>query len=409
VSQASSFRTLSDLPNTAKIALVRVDLNVPMHDGVVSDTTRLDRLVPTLRALQEKNLKIVLLSHFGRPKGRPQNGSEADSLKPVAATLGKIMGQEIAFADDCVGAVAKDAIAALPVGKILVLENLRFHAEEEANDPAFVQQLASLGDVYINDAFSASHRAHASIEGLAHALPSFAGLLMQDELSALSAALENPTRPVIAIVGGSKISSKLDVLENLVKRVDYLFLGGGMANTFLMARGIEVGKSLCEPDRVEDAKRIMKTAEAAGCHFLLPVDRVAVRSFGANVPFEIVAVDAVAADQETVDIGPASVQLLADTLAKCKTVLWNGPMGVFEVVPFNKGTNEAASLVAKFTKAGTLKSVAGGGDTVSALEQAGVADDFSYISTAGGAFLEWLEGKPLPGVQALYNAAKKAA
>ena len=391
------FKTLSDIPPSARVVLVRTDLNVPVMDGAVTDTTRLDRLAPTLRFLQDKKFKVVILSHFGRPKGR----SLADSLKPIAAKLGQIMGEDIAFADECSGPVAMSAVEALGLGKILVLENLRFHPDEEKNDLAFAGELAKLGDAYVNDAFSVSHRAHASVEALARLLPCYAGFLMQEELNALTAALENPQRPVMGIIGGSKISSKLGILQHLVTRVDYLFLGGGMQNTFFMARGIEIGKSLCEPDLVDEAKRVMAAAEKAGCKIILPNDRVAVTQFGPNVPFEIVAFDALKPEQEAVDIGPGAVAQAREILQSCKTVLWNGPMGRSEVKPFDNGTNDLARAVAELTRAKKLLSVAGGGDTAGALEQAGVAKDFSYISAAGGAFLEWLEGKTLPGVAAL--------
>lgn len=391
------FKTIADIPATAKTVLVRADLNVPMQKGEVTDTTRLDRLVPTLRALQKRGLKIVLLSHFGRPKGR----TPEESLRPVAKKLSQIIGEEIAFADDCIGAPAEAAVAKLESGKILVLENLRYHDGEEKNDPAFAASLARLGDVYVNDAFSVSHRAHASVEALARLLPCFAGLLMQEELAALGVALDNPERPVMAIIGGSKISSKLSILEHLVTRVDYLFLGGGMQNTFFLTKNIEVGKSLCEPDLQNDAKRVMAAAEKAGCKIILPVDRVAVKEFGPDAPFEIVAFDALKPEQEAVDIGPGTVAQLKEYLGKCKTVLWNGPMGRSEVKPFDNGTNALAAAVAELTKQKKLLSVAGGGDTAGALEHAGVAKDFSYISAAGGAFLEWLEGKTLPGVAVL--------
>ena len=394
-----AFRTLDQLPETARTVLVRADLNVPMHEGKVTDTTRLDRLVPTLRHLQSKGMKIVVLSHFGRPKGR----TPEDSLRPVANELSRIMGEAIAFAEDCVGDVAQKAVDALGTGQIAVLENLRYHASEEKNDPEFARALAQLGDAVVNDAFSASHRAHASISTLATLRPSVAGLLMQEELTALQNALEAPQRPVMAIVGGSKISTKISVLENLVAKVDYLFLGGGMANTFLVARGIEVGKSLCERDLIAEAKRIEAAASASGCKIVLPVDRVVVKEFGANVPNETVPVDAVHADVEAVDIGAATIAALDQLLDQCKTVLWNGPMGVFEVKPFDTGTNALARLVAAKTKSGKVVSVAGGGDTVAALEQAGAANDFTYISSAGGAFLEWLEGKELPGVKVLMS------
>jgi phosphoglycerate kinase len=391
------FRDLEAIPTSAATVLLRADLNVPMKDGQVADTTRLDRLVPTIRALQQKGLKIVILSHFGRPKGR----SPEDSLKPVAVKLSEILKEPVSFAEGCVGDAAQKAVGNLQKGQVLVLENLRYHAGEEKNDPEFAAQLAALGDVYVNDAFSASHRAHASIEKLAQLRPAFAGLMMQGELDALTKALEAPERPVMAIIGGSKISSKLSILEHLVKKVQYLFIGGGMQNTFFMARGIEVGKSLCEPDLVGDAKRVMAAASDAGCTIILPVDRVAVTQFGENAPFEIVAFDALKPEQEAVDIGPNAVAQASDLLLKCKTILWNGPMGRSEVKPFDRGTNDLARAVATLTKAGKLVSVAGGGDTAGALELAGVAGDFTYISGAGGAFLEWLEGKTLPGVAAL--------
>lgn len=400
-----TFKTLADMNATDKTVLLRADLNVPMQDGNVTDTTRLDRIVPTLRALQKKGAKIAILAHFGRPKGK----TPEDSLKPVAAKLAEILGEDVAFVSDCVGDVAKKGIDALKAGQIAVLENVRYYAEEEKNDLAFAKQLAALGDLYVNDAFSASHRAHSSIEALAHLLPAYAGLLMEDELNALSAGLEDPKRPVAAIIGGSKVSTKLSVLNNLVQKVDYLILGGGMANTFLIVDGIEVGKSLCERDMMDEAKKIIATAEKAGCKIILPIDRIAVKEFGKGVPFEVVATDKLPADMEAVDIGPATVAKLKEILSGCKTVVWNGPMGVFEVKPFDNGTNGLAQAVAELTTNKTIVSVAGGGDTVFALENAGAADKFSYLSTAGGAFLEWLEGKTLPGVQALYTAAKKAA
>lgn len=400
-----TFQTLSDLNAQNKTVLLRADLNVPFKDGQVTDTTRLDRIIPTLRVLQKKGAKIAIIAHFGRPKGK----TPEDSLKPVAEKLGEILGEKVAFISDCIGETAKQGISPLQAGQVAVLENVRYYAEEEKNDLAFAKQLAALGDIYVNDAFSASHRAHASIEALAHLLPAYAGLLMEDELNALSNGLENPQRPVAAIIGGSKVSTKLSVLENLVKKVDYLVLGGGMQNTFFAALGIEVGKSLCERDMTDEANKIMDAAEKAGCKIILPIDRIAVREFGPNVPFEIVATDKLAADQEGVDIGPASIENATKILQNCKTVVWNGPMGVFEVKPFDNGTNALAQAVAKLTQEKKLISVAGGGDTVFALENADVAEQFSYLSTAGGAFLEWLEGKTLPGVQALLTASKKAA
>jgi phosphoglycerate kinase len=404
--KSMSFNTLQNFDLKGKRVLLRADLNVPAKDGKVSDTTRIDRLKPTIDHLVSKGAKTIVLSHFGRPKGGYEAEFSVEFLAPVCA---QSWGQKVSFGSDCIGDNAKAAVDALNDGDIVILENLRFHKGEEANDENFVAELAKLGDIYVNDAFSAAHRSHASTEGLAHRLPTAAGFLMEAELNALSDALESPKKPVMAIVGGSKISSKLSVLNNLVQKVDYLFLGGGMANTFLIAKGVEVGKSLCERDMVDEAKTIMETAEKAGCEILLPIDRVCVKEFGANVPFEIRVTEDMPADEEAVDVGPATIEKLEDVLSGCKTALWNGPMGVFEVKPFDKGTNELARAVATLTQSGSLVSVAGGGDTVSALENAGAADQFSYISTAGGAFLEWLEGKELPGVAALNAAAKKAA
>lgn len=400
-----SFKTLRDLDLKGKRVLVRADLNVPAKDGKVTDTTRIDRLKPTIDYLTSKGAKTVLLSHFGRPKSSADTEFSQGFLAPVCE---KSWGVKVAFAKDCIGDDAAKAVAALNDGEIVLLENVRFHAGEEKNDAGFTSELAKLGDIYVNDAFSAAHRAHASTEGLAHRLPTAAGFLMEAELNALNDALESPKKPVIAIVGGSKISTKISVLNNLVKKVDYLFLGGGMANTFLAAKGIEVGKSLCERDMIDEAKTIMATCEKSGCELVLPIDRVCVTKFGENAAFEIRATGEMPADEEAVDVGPATIEKLGDILSGCNTALWNGPMGVFEVKPFDKGTNDLARTVAKLTKAGALTSVAGGGDTVSALENAGCADDFTYISSAGGAFLEWLEGKELPGVAAL-NATKKAA
>lgn len=400
-----SFKTLQDFDLKGKRVLVRADLNVPAKDGKVTDTTRIDRLKPTIDHLVSKGAKTVLLSHFGRPKGGFEAEFSQEFLAPVCA---KSWGKNVAFAKDCIGDDAASAVSALKDGDIVLLENLRFHKGEEKNDPSFIADLAKLGDIYVNDAFSAAHRAHASTEGLAHRMPTAAGFLMEAELNALNNALESPKKPVIAIVGGSKISTKLSVLDNLVKKVDYLFLGGGMANTFLVAKGIEVGKSLCEGDMIDEAKKIMATADKAGCEILLPIDRICVTQFGENAPFQIRKTEDMPAVEEAVDVGPATIEKLEDILSGCKTALWNGPMGVFEVKPFDRGTNDLARIVARLTQAGSLTSVAGGGDTVSALENAGTADQFTYISTAGGAFLEWLEGKELPGVAAL-NARKAAA
>ena len=399
-----SFKTLRDFDLKGKRVLVRADLNVPAKDGKVTDTTRIDRLKPTIDFLTQAGAKTVLLSHFGRPKSAADTEFSQSFLAPVCE---KSWGVKVGFAKDCIGDEAAKAVNALKDGEVVLLENVRFHAGEEKNDAAFTGELAKLGDIYVNDAFSAAHRAHASTEGLAHRMPTAAGFLMEAELNALNDALESPQKPVIAIVGGSKISTKLSVLNNLVKKVDYLFLGGGMANTFLAAKGIEVGKSLCERDMIGEAKTIMATCEKAGCELLLPIDRVCVTKFGENAPFEIRKTEDMPADEEAVDVGPETIEMLEDVLSGCKTALWNGPMGVFEVKPFDNGTNDLARAVATLTATGSLVSVAGGGDTVSALENAGAAEEFTYISSAGGAFLEWLEGKELPGVAALtaYKAA----
>lgn len=400
-----TFKTLNDFDLSGKKVLLRGDLNVPADNGTVTDTTRIDRLKPTIDTLVGAGAKVIVLAHFGRPDGEVNAKYSLSFLPPV---LKQQWGVDVSFAPDCIGAPAQDAIAKLNNGDVLLLENVRFHKGEEKNDSAFTKELAQLGDIYVNDAFSAAHRAHASTEGLAHELPTAAGLLMEEELSALQNALENPQKPVVAIVGGAKVSSKLSVLNNLVKKVDYLVLGGGMANTFHYAQGIDVGKSLCEKDMSDEARAITAEAENAGCKIILPVDRVVVREFGENAPHETVAMGDIAEDQEGVDVGAATIAEIEKILDTAKTVLWNGPMGVFEVKPFDNGTNKLAQAVATRTQAGTLLSVAGGGDTVSALENAGVADQFSYVSTAGGAFLEWLEGKTLPGVAALLKVAKAA-
>lgn len=400
------FTSLRDIDVKGKVVLLRADLNVPAKDGKVTDTTRIDRLKETIDFLCEKGAKTAVLSHFGRPKGGPDPEFSLAFLAPV---LKKQWNHDVVFAADCIGPEAQKAIDALTPGGIVLLENLRFHKGEEANDPAFIRELAKPGQVYVNDAFSAAHRAHASTEGLAHHLPTAAGFLMEAELTALTRALEKPEKPVAAIVGGAKISTKLSVLNNLVQKVDYLVLGGGMANTFLFAQGVEVGKSLCEKDMAEEARRISATAQKAGCRIVLPVDRICVREFGPNVPTETLPATAIPADVEAVDVGPQTVAEVTKILESCRTVLWNGPLGVFEVKPFDAGTNGLARAVADLTRKGTLLSVAGGGDTVSALENAGVAGAFSYVSTAGGAFLEWMEGKDLPGVAALAAARKNAA
>jgi phosphoglycerate kinase len=394
-----AFKTLDSLSVEGKRVLVRVDLNVPMHDGKVSDATRIERLVPTIRHLSDAGAKVILLSHFGRPKGKKD---PAQSLAPLVAPLSQALGgKSVAFADDCIGPSAEAAVAALHDGDVLLLENLRFHAGEEANDPDFAQALASLGDLYVNDAFSAAHRAHASTEALARLLPRAAGLLMQAELEALGAALEHPKRPLAALVGGSKVSTKLDLLNALVAKVDVLIIGGAMANTMLLAKGIETGKSLVERNMLDTASAIFAAAERAGCSIVLPEDAVIAGALQAGVATEIVAVDAVPADKMILDIGPTSVAAITDRLKTVATLVWNGPVGAFEIPPFDSGTTAIAQAVIPLVAAGKLLAVAGGGDTVAALAHAGAEDKLSYVSTAGGAFLEWLEGRTLPGVAAL--------
>jgi phosphoglycerate kinase len=393
----SSFRTLDDVDVTGKRVLVRVDLNVPMDNGRVTDATRLERIAPTVNEIAGKGGRVVLLAHFGRPKGVDPK----QSLKPVAAALADVIGKPVAFANDCIGDVAANAVAAMKDGDILCLENTRFHPGEEKNDPAFVAELAKLGDIWVNDAFSAAHRAHASTEGLGHKLPAYAGRTMQAELDALGKALDAPTRPVIAIVGGAKVSSKIDLLENLVTKVDALVIGGGMANTFLHAQGIGVGKSLCEKDLAATALRIIAKAETANCAIILPVDATVAFKFEANAPSHAYGLDAIPEDGMILDVGPQSIVRINAAIDDAATLVWNGPVGAFEMTPFDTGTVAAAKHAAARTEAGKLISVAGGGDTVAALNHAGVADAFSYISTAGGAFLEWMEGKPLPGVDVL--------
>ena len=395
----TAFRTLDDAGSLkGKRVLLRVDVNVPMESGRVTDATRIERVVPTIREIADGGGRVILLAHFGRPKGKRE---PKDSLEPVVPAIAEALGRPVAFADDCVGEAATAAVAALKDGDVLLLENTRYHAGEEKNDPAFVAALAENGDVYVNEAFSAAHRAHASTEGLAHKLPAFAGRLMQAELDALTKGLEAPKRPVIAIVGGAKVSSKIDLLQNLVAKVDMLVIGGGMANTFLHAQGKAVGKSLCERDLAETATRILKAAEAANCRVILPVDAVIAREFKANAPSQTVSVDAVPEDAMILDAGPASVAEIDAAIDEAATLVWNGPLGAFELTPFDAATVAAARHAAERTKAGQLVSVAGGGDTVAALNHAGAGEAFSYVSTAGGAFLEWLEGKELPGVEAL--------
>ncbi len=394
-----AFKTLDDLTDiTGKRVLVRVDLNVPMDGPKVTDTTRIERVLPTIRELSDKKAKVILLAHFGRPKGEP---IAEMSLAPVAPAVADLLGKPVGFARDCIGEEAARAIAAMADGDVLLLENTRYHKGEEKNDPDFARALAANGDIYVNDAFSAAHRAHGSTEGIARLLPSYAGRTMQAELEALGSALGEPVRPVLAVVGGAKVSSKIDLLENLVSRVDMLVIGGGMANTFLAAKGINVGKSLCEHDLADTARKILAAAEAANCEIVLPADAVVAKEFKAGADNETVALDAIPADGMILDVGAASIATVTAKIDAAKTLVWNGPLGAFEIAPFDKATVAAAQHAAANTKAGKLNSVAGGGDTVAALNHAGAADSFSYVSTAGGAFLEWLEGKELPGVKAL--------
>ena len=394
---SNKFRTLDHVDVKGKRVLMRVDLNVPVENGVVSDATRIERTAPSITELADKGAKVILLSHFGRPKGRDNK----DSLKPVAAELAHTIKRPIAFVDDCIGEKAERAVAAMHNGDILCLENTRFYPGEEKNDPAFVAQLAKLGDLFVNDAFSVSHRAHASTEGLSHLLPAFAGRTLQAELEAFEKVLDKPARPLVAIVGGAKISTKLDLLGNLLERVDVLIIGGAMANTFLMAQGKQVGRSLVERDLLDTAQKIMDQAKAAKREIVLPVDAVVAEKFEANAPSRVVDVDHIGGADMMLDIGPKSVEQVVSVLARAKTLVWNGPFGAFEMEPFDNGTVSVAEAAAELTQAGHLVTVAGGGDTVAALNVAGVADRLTYVSTAGGAFLEWLEGKPLPGVEVL--------
>jgi len=397
----ADFKTIDDLDVSGKRVLVRCDLNVPMKDGRVTDATRIERSLPTINDLLAAGAGVIVMSHFGRPKG--QVVAEM-SLRPVAAALAEALGRDVVFAEDCIGPDAEKAAQAVSSGGVAMLENLRFHPQEEANDADFAGKLAELGHVYVNDAFSCSHRAHASTEAIAGLLPSAAGRLMQAELDALSGALGNPEHPVAALVGGAKISTKMTVLGHLVNKVDVLIIGGGMANTFLHAQGIDVGKSLCETDMADAARDILNKAVAAGCEVALPIDAVVAREFAEGAESETVLLDAIPADAMMLDVGPASIADLTERLQQCRTLVWNGPLGAFEVKPFDTATNALAREAAALTTAGKLLSVAGGGDTVAALANAGVGDQFSYVSTAGGAFLEWLEGKTLPGVAALERA-----
>ena len=394
----SRLRPASTADVRGRRVLVRADLNVPVKEGAVTDATRIERFLPTVRDLAGRGARVIVLSHFGRPDGKP---NAKMSLRPIAAAMERMLSAPVAFAADCIGEAAAVAVGALKDGGVLVLENTRFHGGEEENDPSFVKALAASGDLYVNDAFSCAHRAHASTEGIAHLLPSYAGAQMMAEIDALRRALEKPARPVAALVGGAKVSTKIPVLSNLVPKVDMLIIGGGMANTFLHADGVKVGKSLCEPDFASTVAEIRASARASGCEIVLPVDAVVAREFKAGAPSWAVGLDAVPPDAMILDIGPRSVDGLIGRLGRSKTLLWNGPVGAFEIAPFGEGTFALAREAARLAKAGTLTAVAGGGDTVAALNAAGVTDDFTYVSTAGGAFLEWLEGRVLPGVAAL--------
>ena len=393
-----AFRTLDDVDVKSKRVLLRVDLNVPVADGKVTDATRIERVKPTITELSRKGAKVILLAHFGRPKGKVV---AEFSLKQIVPTVEKVLGKTVGFAEDCIGEKAKAAVDAMKDGDVVLLENTRFHEGEEKNDPAFVKALAENGDIYVNDAFSAAHRAHASTEGLAHLLPAYAGRSMQMELEALEKGLGHPAHPVVAIVGGAKVSTKIDLLNNLIEKVDALIIGGGMANTFLAAEGLSVGKSLCEHDLGETARAIMTKAKTENCSIILPVDAIVAESFEANSPNHRYGIDSIPADGMILDIGENSVERINAAIDDAATIVWNGPLGAFELHPFDAGTVAVAKRVAARTKQKKLVSIAGGGDTVSALHHAGVASDFTYISTAGGAFLEWMEGKPLPGILAL--------
>ncbi len=392
-----SFRRIEDAPS-GKTALVRVDFNVPMQGGEVSDDTRLRAALPTIQALQAKGCKVALLAHFDRPKGKRVPSM---SLAPLAKPLSELLGSSVVFAEDCVGEPAAKAIAALPAGGVVLLENTRFHAGEESNDKALAAEIAKLGDFYVNDAFSAAHRAHASTEGLAHILPAYAGKSMEAELVALESALGNPRRPVLGIVGGSKVSTKIDLLKNLVTKLDKLSIGGGMANTFLFAQGWDVGSSYCEKDLADTAREIMKLAGKHKCELLLPIDTIVAEKLDARAPAFVRGLGDIDDDERILDAGPETIARLTKAMDESNTLIWNGPLGVFETPPFDHGTVAAARHAAARAKNGKLIAVAGGGDTVAALHHAGVADDMTFVSTAGGAFLEWMEGKPLPGVEAL--------
>jgi phosphoglycerate kinase len=394
-------RTTGGIDLEGKRVLLRADLNVPVKNGEVTDATRLERVLPGLADLARRGAKVVVISHFGRPKGGPDPEL---SLRPVADELSKLIGRPVTFAPDCIGEVAEKVVASLTPGEIAVLENLRFHKGEENNDPAFAQALARLGDIFVGDAFSTAHRAHASTDAITRLLPSYAGPLLIEEVAALRRVLDKPTRPVAAVIGGAKVSTKIPVLTNLVAKVDKLIIGGGMANTFLLAQGINVGKSLAEPDFAETARQIVHDAKARGCEVVLPPDAVVAARLEPGTPTRVCPVPEVPADELILDVGPRAVAHYTEVLGRCRTLLWNGPLGAFEVPPFGEGTFALARAAAAATQAGKLTSVAGGGDTVAALNAAGVTDRFTYVSTAGGAFLEWLEGRELPGVAALARA-----
>lgn len=396
-------KTAADIDVTGKRVLVRADLNVPVKDGRVTDVTRLARVVPGLLDLAKRGAKVIIISHFGRPKGAP---AAEFSLQPVADRLGQLLGKPVAFAGDCVGEAAQRTVAALQPGSIAVLENLRFHEGEEKNDPEFAASLAKLGDIFVSDAFSTAHRAHASTDAVTRLLPSYAGPLMMEEINALRSVLDKPKRPVAAVVGGAKVSTKIPVLTNLAAKVDKLIIGGGMANTFLLAQGVGIGRSLAEPDFLDTAREIMHAAKARSCEIVLPADVVIAAKFEAGAPSRVCPVLETPADQMILDVGPKAVAHYIDVLSRCSTLLWNGPLGAFEIQPFGEGTFKLARAAAEATQAGKLTSVAGGGDTVAALNAAGVTQQFSYVSTAGGAFLEWLEGRELPGIAALAGAAR---
>jgi phosphoglycerate kinase len=400
-----AFRTLDDADVKGKRVLLRVDLNVPVHNGQVADASRIERLVPTINEIADRGGKVILISHYGRPKGPDPK----ESLKPIVAAAAKVIGRPIGFAEDCVGPAAERAVAGLEPGDILCLENTRFHKGETKNDPEFAKQMAKLGDIYVADAFSVAHRAHASVEAIAHLLPVYAGRAVQEELHALRRALLDPERPVTAIVGGAKISTKLDLLSNLITKVDTLIIAGGMANTFLAAQGKPVGKSLCESDLIPTAREIMAKAKSLKRDIVLPIDVVVAQNFAAHAPSRVVGVDEVGAADMILDIGPRSIEQAVSVLGRSKTLVWNGPFGAFEMEPFDNGTIEVAEAAAELTATGRLVSIAGGGDTMAALNVAGVTERFTYVSTAGGAFLEWLEGKTLPGIEVLQTGRTPAA